>query len=167
VRSRTEAAAEDPFVAQQAGATETARLKTVCKSARSVQRFFSLASLAARWCVAFPSNSFRCVQRPQSYELQDSAEVASRPEGCAVGSRFARRTRDGPFPAGCDKLLEYPPVGPWRSWERASMASRRSWVRIPSAPPFEEGPARTLGLQNVPATQVTALGRPESKKTTP
>src|ERR1700681_2433452 len=27
------------------------------------------------------------------------------------------------------------PVGPWRSWERASMASRRSWVRIPSAPP--------------------------------
>src|SRR5260370_26588115 len=28
-----------------------------------------------------------------------------------------------------------PPVGPWRSWERASMASRRSWVRIPSAPP--------------------------------
>ena len=26
-------------------------------------------------------------------------------------------------------------VGPWRSWERASMASRRSWVRIPSAPP--------------------------------
>ena len=28
-------------------------------------------------------------------------------------------------------------VGPWRSWERASMASRRSWVRIPSAPPIE------------------------------
>src|SRR2546428_7691520 len=28
-----------------------------------------------------------------------------------------------------------PSVGPWRSWERASMASRRSWVRIPSAPP--------------------------------
>src|SRR5712692_5450804 len=27
-----------------------------------------------------------------------------------------------------------PAVGPWRSWERASMASRRSWVRIPSAP---------------------------------
>ena len=27
-------------------------------------------------------------------------------------------------------------MGPWRSWERASMASRRSWVRIPSAPPF-------------------------------
>jgi hypothetical protein len=26
-------------------------------------------------------------------------------------------------------------VGPWRSWERASMASRRPWVRIPSAPP--------------------------------
>src|SRR5271155_2426803 len=26
-------------------------------------------------------------------------------------------------------------VGLWRSWERASMASRRSWVRIPSAPP--------------------------------
>src|SRR5256885_7046835 len=26
-------------------------------------------------------------------------------------------------------------VGPWRSWERASMASRRSRVRIPSAPP--------------------------------
>ena len=31
--------------------------------------------------------------------------------------------------------LRPPPVGPWRSWERASMASRRSWVRIPSAPP--------------------------------
>jgi hypothetical protein len=28
-----------------------------------------------------------------------------------------------------------PAVGPWRSWERASMASRRSRVRIPSAPP--------------------------------
>ena len=26
-------------------------------------------------------------------------------------------------------------VGPWRSWERASMASRRSGVRIPPAPP--------------------------------
>src|SRR4029077_6943300 len=34
------------------------------------------------------------------------------------------------------------PVGPWRSWERASMASRRSWVRIPSAPPSCQGPAR-------------------------
>src|SRR2546429_5653975 len=31
------------------------------------------------------------------------------------------------------------PVGPWRSWERASMASRRSWVRIPSAPPNVQG----------------------------
>src|ERR1700738_4384554 len=31
------------------------------------------------------------------------------------------------------------PVGPWRSWERASMASRRSWVRIPSAPPKIKG----------------------------
>ena len=30
-------------------------------------------------------------------------------------------------------------VGPWRSWERASMASRRSWVRIPSAPPKLKG----------------------------
>src|SRR2546427_3312522 len=30
----------------------------------------------------------------------------------------------------------FTPVGPWRSWERASMASRRSWVRIPSAPPI-------------------------------
>ena len=26
-------------------------------------------------------------------------------------------------------------LGPWRSWERASMALRRSGVRIPSAPP--------------------------------
>jgi hypothetical protein len=32
--------------------------------------------------------------------------------------------------------LSIPSVGPWRSWERASMASRRSWVRIPSAPPI-------------------------------
>ncbi len=31
--------------------------------------------------------------------------------------------------------MSFIPVGPWRSWERASMASRRSWVRIPSAPP--------------------------------
>ncbi len=37
-------------------------------------------------------------------------------------------------------------VGPWRSWERASMASRRSWVRIPSAPPFEE--TKELTLEN-------------------
>ena len=28
------------------------------------------------------------------------------------------------------------PVGPWRSWKRASMASRRSGVRIPPAPPI-------------------------------
>ena len=46
---------------------------------------------------------------------------------------------------GCRRALErHSPVvnlrssvGPWRSWERASMASRRSWVRTPSAPPFE------------------------------
>lgn len=25
-------------------------------------------------------------------------------------------------------------VGPWRSWERVSMALRRSWVRIPLGP---------------------------------
>ncbi len=25
--------------------------------------------------------------------------------------------------------------GPWRSWERVSMALRRSWVRIPLGPP--------------------------------
>jgi hypothetical protein len=38
------------------------------------------------------------------------------------------------------------PVGPWRSWERASMASRRSWVRIPSAPPtlLVYGPERSF-----------------------
>src|SRR5208337_4900952 len=59
----------------------------------------------------------------------------------------------------CGKLLEVPPVGPWRSWERASMASRRSWVRIPSAPPRFLGPTRRHGLQNVPATWVTLLGR--------
>jgi hypothetical protein len=35
---------------------------------------------------------------------------------------------------GCYKNL-IPPVGPWRSWKRASMASRRSGVQIPSAPP--------------------------------
>ena len=32
-------------------------------------------------------------------------------------------------------IVWFDSVGPWRSWERASMASRRSWVRIPSAPP--------------------------------
>src|ERR1700716_1665525 len=48
------------------------------------------------------------------------------------------------------------PVGPWRSWERASMASRRSWVRIPSAPPKTLGPTRTH--RYVPATWVTTLG---------
>ena len=52
--------------------------------------------------------------------------------------REAREQVAVEFGAGCDKLLELSPVGPWRSWERASMASRRSWVRIPSAPPFEE-----------------------------
>jgi hypothetical protein len=51
-----------------------------------------------------------------------------------------------PDHAECDKLLRLPPVGPWRSWERASMASRRSWVRIPSAPPFEE--TKELTLEN-------------------
>src|SRR6266705_6656922 len=50
------------------------------------------------------------------------------------------------------------PVGPWRSWERASMASRRSWVRIPSAPPLLAGPAWRHGLHNVPKTWVTLLG---------
>jgi hypothetical protein len=39
---------------------------------------------------------------------------------------------------GCYSFLAFPhPVGPWRSWERASMASRRSGVRIPPAPPIE------------------------------
>jgi hypothetical protein len=50
------------------------------------------------------------------------------------------RTLDRPFSASqqssCDRILSVPPVGPWRSWERASMASRRSWVRTPSAPPI-------------------------------
>src|SRR5271157_3535734 len=49
-------------------------------------------------------------------------------------------TRRPGLPPICGKLCEVPPVGPWRSWERASMASRRSWVRIPSAPP------KVLGL---------------------
>ena len=55
---------------------------------------------------------------------------------------------------GCRRALEqHSPVvnlersvGPWRSWERASMASRRSWVRTPSAPPFEE--TKELTLEN-------------------
>jgi hypothetical protein len=33
------------------------------------------------------------------------------------------------------KFAELLPVGPWRSWQRASMASRRSGVRIPPGPP--------------------------------
>jgi len=38
---------------------------------------------------------------------------------------------------GCYKTAAHlPPVGPWRSWQRASMAWRRSWVRIPPAPPI-------------------------------
>ena len=37
----------------------------------------------------------------------------------------------------CYSFFAFPhPVGPWRSWERASMASRRSGVRIPPAPPI-------------------------------
>src|SRR4029077_17626226 len=42
--------------------------------------------------------------------------------------------------------LSVSPVGPWRSWERASMASRRSWVRIPSAPQsmYSKGVERNL-----------------------
>src|SRR5258705_9043495 len=36
-------------------------------------------------------------------------------------------------------------VGPWRSWERASMASRRSWVRIPSAPPNPQKRNKNVG----------------------
>src|SRR4029077_6763371 len=41
---------------------------------------------------------------------------------------------------------------PWRSWERASMASRRSWVRIPSAPPslYSKGLDRTLTREREP-----------------
>jgi NhaP-type Na+/H+ or K+/H+ antiporter len=31
-----------------------------------------------------PSLFLRCLQRPKSYELQDSAGVASRPEGCGI-----------------------------------------------------------------------------------
>src|SRR5207245_10189716 len=38
-------------------------------------------------------------------------------------------------PGDTEKVVGFASVGPWRSWERASMASRRSWVRIPSAPP--------------------------------
>src|SRR6266404_9082749 len=41
--------------------------------------------------------------------------------------------------------LRPPPVGPWRSWERASMASRRSWVRIPSAPPNPQKRNKNVG----------------------
>ncbi len=37
-------------------------------------------------------------------------------------------------------------VGPWRSWERASMASRRSWVRIPSAPPKKSAHILSISL---------------------
>src|SRR6516225_3606111 len=50
------------------------------------------------------------------------------------------KTQDSLSPAVIN--LGTPSVGPWRSWERASMASRRSWVRIPSAPPtlFGSGP---------------------------
>jgi hypothetical protein len=50
------------------------------------------------------------------------------------------------------------PVGPWRSWERASMASRRSRVRIPSAPPTEPCTVPRHPLHNVPKTWVTRSG---------
>src|SRR5436309_12785159 len=39
-------------------------------------------------------------------------------------------------PGETGKVVDFASVGPWRSWERVSMASRRSWVRIPSAPPI-------------------------------
>src|SRR6266446_3109742 len=48
------------------------------------------------------------------------------------------------------------PVGPWRSWERAAMASRRSWVRIPSAPP-------TLFLLFNPIAKFSRGTKPPSK----
>src|SRR5437867_11612238 len=61
---------------------------------------------------------------------------------------------------GCRRALEqHSPVvnlersvGPWRSWERASMASRRSWVRTPSAPPFESKELILENHQLLPAT---------------
>src|SRR5208283_6229554 len=74
----------------------------------------------------------------------------------------------------CGKLLEVPPVGPWRSWERASMASRRSWVRIPSAPPIQSvsGPETRvtdctgyIGDNVGPKGCVLEFSRPQSKAT--
>src|SRR5262249_30605366 len=49
-----------------------------------------------------------------------------------IGSIYASRKCEAGGPCATIVVI---PVGPWRSWERASMASRRSWVRIPSAPP--------------------------------
>jgi hypothetical protein len=50
-----------------------------------------------------------------------------------------------PAPWGATVFSLFPrSVGPWRSWERASMASRRSRVRIPSAPPNRTGPSTCI-----------------------
>src|SRR6266436_5169297 len=50
-------------------------------------------------------------------------------------------------------------VGPWRSWERASMASRRSWVRIPSAPPFKETKELTFNNRELLPITVASFSR--------
>jgi hypothetical protein len=54
---------------------------------------------------------------------------------CAVAAQPSLKAR-----SPGDIIPQVVPVGLWRSWERASMASRRSWVRIPSAPPNRRSP---------------------------
>ena len=55
------------------------------------------------------------------------------------------------FDGGGNPLYNHQLVGQWLSWESASLARMRSWVRIPSAPPkyrnkpFEKLPVLIYG----------------------
>jgi hypothetical protein len=65
----------------------------------------------------------------------ESKRCPQRPE---LSGETARKTLVGGTQAGRRRLRCYNPiqsVGLWRSWERASMAWKRSRVRIPSGPP--------------------------------